>query len=65
MKLYKRFIQIKRFKVCKKANNKQYKRVIQIFESVYSIMMRGKDFEVELYENLELYDNKRCRGKTY
>ena len=54
-----------RFKECEKANKTQYKRTLQILESCYMSIMRGNEWDTEIYEDLELYNNKRTKLRMY
>lgn len=54
-----------RFKNCDKATEKQYNRLINIFEATYMAIMRDLDWNTEIFEDIEIYNNKICRLKTY
>jgi hypothetical protein len=57
-----------RFKECTKyklENTRKYERIIQVLESTYLAIMREKSIKVEIFEDIELYANKRYAGRNY
>ena len=54
-----------RFKECKKFNDvNKYNKMVNLLESAYLAIMRKKKLSVEIYEDLEIYANKRYSTKT-
>jgi hypothetical protein len=57
-----------RFKECTKyklENTRKYERIIQVLESTYLAITREKSIKVEIFEDIELYANKRYAGRNY